>query len=190
MENERINLYDFDGTIYRGHSSIDFFAYCIVRCPKILKYAPKNMVDLYKIKYHLLNLQYSRRNYCEFLNDIKDIDSLIEGFWKLNRHNIKEWYVSQKQDSDVIISASPRFLIEPICDELGVKNLIASDINKYNGEVTGSFCFNGEKIKKFNAAYPNAEVESCYTDNIVHDAPLLSLAKNKYHVKGNKIIKL
>ena len=166
----KLYLYDFDGTIYKGHSSIDFFAFCIARYPKILKYVPKNLVDLYKIKKHILNLQYSRTNYCEFLKDIEDIDSLVEEFWKLHRHKIKPWYLERKKENDVIITASP--------------------IDKKTGNLVGSYCFNGEKIKIFNHAYPDAEVEECYTDNVVHDAPLLSLAKNKYQVIGEKVVKL
>ncbi len=190
MSKEKISLYDFDGTIYKGHSSIDFFAFCIARYPKILKYVPKNLVDLYKIKKHILNLQYSRTNYCEFLKDIEDIDSLVEEFWKLHRHKIKPWYLERKKENDVIITASPLFLVKYICDDLGIHNLIASDIDKKTGNLVGSYCFNGEKIKIFNHAYPDAEVEECYTDNVVHDAPLLSLAKNKYQVIGEKVVKL
>lgn len=187
---QKVNLYDFDGTIYKGHSSIDFFMFTLCKYPRIIKYAPRNIVDLYRIKYHLLNLQYSRVNYCKFLQDITDIDLLIEEFWNFNKKNIKNWYIDVHDCSDIVVTASPRFLVEPICDELGIRNLVASEINKITGEVDGCFCFNGQKIEKFRQMFPDVEVDSCYTDNVVHDAPLLSLAKNIYRVKGNKVTKI
>ena len=35
-----INVYDFDGTIYDGDSSIDFFIFCLSKNLKCLKYIP------------------------------------------------------------------------------------------------------------------------------------------------------
>ncbi len=188
--NNSINLYDFDGTIYKGHSSIDFYLFALAKYPILLKYAPDNLIDLYKIKKHIINLQYSTKNYCDFLKYIDDIDALVAEFWKKNKHKIKDWYKEAHDETDVIITASPEFLVRPICEELGIKNLIASKIDKHTGEVDGKFCFNGEKINLFNRYYPGANVDSCYTDNVIHDAPLLSLAKNKYRVKGNKITRI
>ena len=47
----KINLYDFDNTIYEGDSSTDFFFYCLKKYPKIVKIIPK--IFLSAIKYKL-----------------------------------------------------------------------------------------------------------------------------------------
>ena len=48
----KVNLYDFDKTIYDGDSSIDFFMFCLRKKIVILKYLPKQIlyIFLYKIK--------------------------------------------------------------------------------------------------------------------------------------------
>ena len=47
-----MNIYDFDGTIYDGDSSIDFFKYCIHKNKKCLLILPKFLLSilLYIIK--------------------------------------------------------------------------------------------------------------------------------------------
>ncbi len=45
----KINLYDFDNTIYEGDSSTDFFFYCLKKYPKIVKIIPKNILISNKI---------------------------------------------------------------------------------------------------------------------------------------------
>ena len=34
----KVNVYDFDGTVYDGESTLDFYLYCVRRHPKAIKY--------------------------------------------------------------------------------------------------------------------------------------------------------
>ena len=191
MAAERVNLYDFDETIYDGQSILDFYLYCITKYPRIIRYIPKVLVDFCRINIQVSKLNHSKINYHGVLTDIDDIKGLIEEFWKSHRSKIKPWYLERKQEGDVIITASPRVLVEPICNDLGVHRLIATEVDKSTGAVIGKLCFNGEKTIKFIENFPELEVQDCFTDNPVHDGPLLSLAQgNRYHVKGNRIVKL
>ena len=36
-----MNVYDFDGTIYDGDSSIDFFLYALKKKPSIIRFLPR-----------------------------------------------------------------------------------------------------------------------------------------------------
>ena len=36
----RIDVYDFDGTIYDGDSTVDFWLYCLRRKPSLLRFLP------------------------------------------------------------------------------------------------------------------------------------------------------
>ena len=49
----KINLYDFDNTIYEGDSSTDFFFYCLKRYPKIAKIIPKILLSAIKHTLHI-----------------------------------------------------------------------------------------------------------------------------------------
>ena len=83
-ENPKRNLYDFDGTIYDGNCSVDFFIYCLAQNPKLIKYIPQNLKDLLNIKLKRLELEHSKTNYCQFLTDMRDLEILILKFWKQN----------------------------------------------------------------------------------------------------------
>jgi len=78
-----INVYDFDGTIYNGDSSVDFYFYCLRKKPLILKYLPKQALAFFK--YYVLkkgNITITKEEFFSFLNSIKDIDSYVNNFWK------------------------------------------------------------------------------------------------------------
>lgn len=184
-----VNVYDFDKTIYDGRSCVDFFFFCLKKYPKLIKYAIRNLYDLYKIEHNLLDLEKTKVNYCDFFNEVKDIQKVIEEFWNKYECKIKTWYLDQKSEDDIIVTASPDFLIEPICKRLNLKNYIATTVDIKNGNII-KLCFKKNKKILFKEKYSNVSVKACYTDNLEHDKELLSLAKEKYLVKKDKIIKI
>lgn len=182
----KVNLYDFDNTIYKGDSSTDFFFYVMMKYPVIVKYIPKIIWNavLYKLKRRTKTR--FKENIFSFLNSVEDVDSLVETFWETHKIYIKDFYKKKKHNNDIIISASPEFLLKPICDELHVKDLIASDVDKHTGKFTGLNCYGREKIKRLNKKYKNVEVIEAYSDSI-SDTPMLEIADKPYIVKGNRI---
>lgn len=188
MPIEEKNLYDFDGTIYNGNSSIDFFIFCLFQNTNLVKYIPKNLSDLIRVKTKLLELSKSQNDYCQFLTEIENIDSLILNFWKYNNRKIKRWYLSQRKNDDIIITCSPDFLITPICNHLKV-NSIATRVDKNTGKIL-ELCYQDQKLKMLNEKYPNEIFDSFYTDSLNDDQILFQKARNSYLVKGNKRIKI
>lgn len=182
MYNNR-NLYDFDGVIYRGNCSLDFFTFCLKYYPGILKYVPKYVLDYLLIKTNRFNYEKDSYDFCKFICDVKDLELLILKFWKLNILRINKWYLEQHKKNDLIISGSPDFLLKYICDYLGVENIsTVVDIN--NGYVT-DFCYRDNKIMLLNDRYPNEIFDSFYTDNLSDDKSLFDKVKNVYYVKSN-----
>ena len=47
-----MNVYDFDGTIYRGDSTIDFYFFCLRKHPFIIRRFPSQMIGFIKYKLH------------------------------------------------------------------------------------------------------------------------------------------
>ena len=88
----------------------------------------------------------------------------------------------------MIISASPTFLLEPICDKLNIKYLIASKVDKHTGRYTGLNCYGEEKIRRFNEIFSNSSIDNFYSDSL-SDAPIASLAKHAFLVSNNSIKK-
>ena len=110
-------------------------------------------------------------------------------FWESHACYIKGFYLKKKKhDKDIIISASPEFLLKPIAEKLEVMYLIASKVNKKNGKFTGLNCHGKEKVKRLNKKYEDIKVMEAYSDSL-SDIPILKLAKKAFIVKGNRITK-
>ena len=89
-----------------------------------------------------------KQKFYRFLIDIPDIDKTVSEFWDLNISKIKPFY--KTQEDDVIISASPKFLLSEACKRLGIIHLLASEVNKKTGVYTGVNCYGEEKVKRLN----------------------------------------
>ena len=182
----KLYLYDFDGTIYDGDSSIDFFKYCLKHNKKLLKMIPKMAVMFLKYKTKYVSITELKEYIFSFLQKIENVDKYVEEFWSKNKYKIKDFYLKKEHSKDIIISASPHFLLKPICDELQVKDLIASDVDKKTGHFNKPNNRGEEKVKELKKKYPKVIIEEMYSDSM-HDKPLLELAKKSYLVKKNKI---
>ena len=105
----------------------------------------------------------------------------------LARIRVKPYYLQRKRDDDVIISASPLFLVAPAMARLGIKGVIASPVDMRTGVYSGLNCHGEEKVRRFGELYPGAEIDEFYSDSL-SDSPLARLAKKAFLVKGNELL--
>jgi len=219
-----MNIFDFDKTIYKGDSTLDFYFFCLLRHPKILLCLPKQLwgyflyilgrIDKtqFKATFFCFLQRLSKTNgktsdrtdgpKCVKANaiaahDPAKIQKLVEAFWQKNSHKIQQWYFDKHQNDDVVISASPEFLLQPICRKLHITHLIASQVDPCTGNFTGLNCYGEEKVRRLetfllnNVDFANHTashvVEKFYSDSL-SDAPLAALAKCAYIVQGDQII--
>lgn len=181
-----MNVYDFDHTIYDGDSTIDFFKYCLKRKPTLYFYVFVQIIGFLKYKLNIWNKhQFKQCFYC-FLKYIDDPYNYVEGFWKLHKMKIKKWYLLQMDETDVIISASPEFLLSEICNELNIKHLIASKVDINSGKLLGENCYGEEKVKRFKSEFPNSMINKFYSDSF-SDKPLADIARESYLVKKDMV---
>lgn len=178
-----MNVYDFDKTIYDGDSTADFYIFSLKRHKKSAAVLPSLFAAFVKFyvfkrgnKTQFKEKMYKFLAYC-------DIDKDVEDFWATHKCKIKEFYIKQQKDDDLIISASPEFLLEPIC-----KNLIASRVDKHTGKYTGLNCHGKEKVRRFYEEYKDGKIDEFYSDS-KSDEPLARLASVAYIVKKSKIEK-
>lgn len=181
-----MNIYDFDETIYEEDSTKNFYFYCLKKYPKMLLSVPYMAVAffLYIIgawtKTHFKEIMY------RFLRYVPDIDSALEDFWDKNEHKVKQWYKDRQKGDDIIISASPQFLLEPICKRLGIEHLMASRVDKHTGKYTGENCWGEEKVNRLYEQFPTAKCEEFYSDSL-SDTPLAKIADKAMIIKGNEL---
>ncbi len=181
-----MNVYDFDKTIYKNDSTADFFIFCVRKHPKILRLLPSICVGFTK---HYILKTCTKTEFkdriMQFVNYI-DYEKDIAEFWQKNKKKIKDFYIKQQKSDDVIISASPAFILEPICKELGISNLICSEVDVTTGRYTGLNCHGKEKVTRYREIYGDAVVDEFYSDSKT-DTPMAMLAKKAFLIKGNKI---
>lgn len=180
-----MNVYDFDNTIYRGDSTLDFYFFCLKKKPMIITICPRQIKAAMLYKMRRIDKTSFKQEFYSFLNMLNDIDGLVREFWDINDRKIKNWYLLAQKDDDVIISASPYFLLDEICRRLNINRLIASNVDKYSGKYTGANCYGKEKVKRFIEIY-NQEIDNFYSDSR-SDLPMAHMAKNRYIVKGYSI---
>ena len=181
-----MNVYDFDKTIYDGDSTTDFIAWCIRRRPSLaLRLLPGTAAfGGYLLK--LCSKTYFKEKFYRFLTSVPEVDRWVEEFWDENAEHIKEWYLLQQREDDVVISASPEFLLRPICRRLGIHYLLASVVDKRTGMYYGLNCYGEEKVRRFRQTF-DGEIDAFYSDSF-SDAPLANLAKRAYLVDGDQIL--
>lgn len=184
-----MNVYDFDNTIYNGDSTADFYLFSLKRHKKILLLLPSLLVGF--IKFYVFRLGSKtdfKENMYKFLK-FCSIERDVEDFWNINESKIKNFYFDIQQSDDTIISASPEFLLKPICKKLNIKHLIASQVDKHTGKYNGINCHGEEKVRRFYAFFnekSDLHIENFYSDS-KSDLPLAKIAEKAYLVKKNKI---
>lgn len=181
-----MNVYDFDKTIYDGDSTAQFYLFCLKRHKSILLCVP-SLIFAYTRYYvfRIGNKTKCKETMYRFLKHC-NIDKDVEEFWDINIKNIKDFYIKQKKTDDIIISASPEFLLKPLESKLGFK-VIASVVDKHTGKYTGDNCYYDEKVRRFYELYPNQKIDSFYSDHY-SDEPLAKISNKAFIVNGDKII--
>lgn len=182
-----MNAYDFDKTIYDGDSTADFYLFSLKRHKKIITLAPSLLNAFIKFyifkkgtKTEFKETMYRFLRYCDIQKDVND-------FWIINKHKIKHFYLENQKRDDVIISASPEFLLKPICNELGIENLIASCVDSKTGKYNGINCHGEEKVRRFYKIFgTDTKVEEFYSDSY-SDTPMAEISGKAYIVKKDKL---
>ena len=181
-----IDVYDFDGTIYRGDSTVDFLIYLAGKRKSLLLRA----VFLIPAAVRLLFTGDLTRFKSSLFNQIAGrVDLFAEGelFWRESgaQQKINDWFRNRPVDVPVIIaSASPEFELRWIADKLGADDLICTRCDEKTGKLIGQNCKSDEKICRIREKYGEVSIQSMYTDSIRADRPLLELAENRFLVNA------
>ena len=177
-----MNAFDFDNTVFRPDSSHAFCMYCLRRYPRMMfRNVSANVSPLVAfLSGKNTDAAPLKERIFSFLQYIPDVDSLVQDFWAQNHDGFQPWYLEMKQQTDVLISASPEFLLRPAAEYLGV-NLIATPMDPHSGRILGRNCHDQQKLVRFRQEYPDASVEAFYSDSLT-DAPMAEIAERAFFV--------
>ena len=109
----------------------------------------------------------------------------VEAFWDENMGRVKPWYRQVKRPDDLIISASPEFLLRPACARLDLSPPIASRVDPATGRYQGRNCDGAEKARRYLAS--GLPPIDCFYSDSLGDAPMARLAQRAFLVRGDRI---
>lgn len=188
-----MNVFDFDDTIFDGDTALEFMLEYIRKNPALLKLAP----DMLKVIRDYRNLTFRFEDLVAkygpmiseyIISQNVDPKQIAKEFWDKREHKIKPFYFEIQKEDDLVISASPDFILEEICKRIGIKHFLGTemDLEKWTFE---RWCFRDKKIEFFREAYPDGVIDDFYTDSF-HDEFLFPYAKRVFLVKGNKVTQI
>lgn len=187
-----MRVFDFDGTIYDGESSVDFFLFELKRHPENLLLLPKvlhSLIRYKRLKVSFDELWHGLERYGErFLATIPDLMGDIKLFWDMHSKKIKKSYLKMMREDDVILSAGPDFLIKEMAGRLGIKTVIASEYDFSNKKIL-TLCYRDRKCDCFHNHFPGRRMDEFYTDS-ENDRAVFALADKVFIVKGDNIKEL
>ena len=176
---ECMNVYDFDKTIYPRDSTASFYLWCLKKYP-----ACRKTLGLTAWAFFLMGTRLKPKVRCKeiFYRFLRHVPAEAPlQFWTEHIHDIRPWFHAQRRPDDLIISASPAFLLEPAAQFLEFA-LIASPVDQATGQCTGENCHGEEKVRRFRAVYGSARVEGFWSDSR-SDAPMAALAEAAWFVR-------
>ena len=177
-----MNVYDFDQTIFYPDSSYCFVMYCLRHFPRaVLSTLPETIFMGILVMLKKADTKDLKEKVFSFLPRLESVDDVVEAFWRENEDRIQSWYLAQRRDDDLIISASPEFLLRPMADKLGFR-LIATPMDPNTGRILGLNCHDEEKVRRFRKEYPGESIEEFYSDSL-SDSPMAAIAKKAVLVK-------
>lgn len=183
---QKINLYDFDGTIYKGDSSVDFFLYNLIRNPLLILCLIPSLFAVILHSLHIISGTKMKEVIFSYLRFVPNKEKRVKKFWESHKKKIKYYYRDKDHSKDVIISASPEFLLESMKDYLGVIAVLGTKMDMKTGKIDGLNCHDKEKVRRLNEIIDNYEVMESFSDRMA-DKPIFDLANKAYLVKGEKL---
>ena len=172
------NVYDFDDTIFNGDSSVRFWRFCFKNDISLVRYIPKQLFGLLCYLLKLKNLTGCKEYFFSFLKGVKDPMRTVDAFCEQSKKRIKTWYLNQKSDNDIIITASPEFLVKGFFKDEHIC-VIGTTMDCETGKISGPNCKGEEKVKRLHELFPDVKIDSFYSDSHSDD-PLGNISKNRY----------
>jgi len=178
-----MNVYDFDETIFEGDCEERFFRYLSTFKGFRFTRIKFRFFEILSKNLKFMSRTTARQIQYTFLKRIDKIDDFVEEYWNTVEKYMKPWYLKVKKDDDIIASGTPDFLIRPMVLRLGLTGLVATNMDKRTGKITGFFAVGRYKLEYFEKKFNSDEIDNFYSD-AYSDHFLADKAKHAYYIYG------
>lgn len=196
-----IAVFDFDGTITRKDTLLEFIKFCVgkrafitgfaLHLPFLIAYKLK-LYPNWKVKQMIFSYFYKNTSYDTFIELGKQFKTEINKM--LNPNVWQEVKKHQNNGNDVyIVSASIYEWIQPWATENGITHVISTTIETDDKKlITGRFlsknCYGKEKVNRFLSEEPNRNNYVLYAYGDSHgDKDMFDIADKRFWCKNDKL---
>ena len=184
--NDAMNGYDFDDTILKGNSMVRFSLFCTLRLPYLILFIPVLIVAFLLRAVRILSKNRYLHMISWFVVLVPCTERFASKFWDRNLKHIKQWYLDQRLDDDVVISASPQFLAGEACRRLGIR-CVGTQLSPKSARLHGEHVYAEQKVEMYKAVFGDKPLATYYSDSL-SDTPMFKLAEKGYFVDGNNVL--
>ena len=190
----QVVVFDFDGTLTQDDTMIQFICYykgvlslmigLLLNFPWLLAYK-LGIYPNWKAKQRLFAYFFKHNKYEEFRKIGVDFAKII----RIKKPQLLELQHFQNQGATIyVVSASIEEWVRPFCKELGVINVLATQIEVENGFITGNFltknCYGQEKVNRLLEVEPDRSSYELYAfGDSCGDSEMLAFADKGFKVK-------
>ncbi|MBE6296960.1 MAG: haloacid dehalogenase-like hydrolase [Bacteroidales bacterium] len=202
MKREKIAVFDFDGTLIRGDSFIDFAVYvhgwpkfimALLKCSHLLILYKLKMYSNNKVKEHLFGKLFKGISLNSFDNYARQF--FIDKAGRILRAEAIACLKEHKRFGNkvIIVSASPSNWIIPFANALGVDKVLSTEVEiDDNRCLTGRFsninCYGIEKVNRLKTILSEREKYYVYAyGDSKGDKEMLEFADEGYYRIFNNI---
>lgn len=185
-----IDVYDFDGTIYDGDSTVDFTRFCLRRHPSLLLALPRFAWICLRLAAGRAGLREMKSVLFSEMARRFSLEDEARQFWQQpkTRAKLGAWFETTPRDVPIVIaSASPEFELRYAAALLGVETLIGTRCDTATGLLTGPNCKGEEKLRRMEEAVGPYTIRAMYTDSVKSDGPLLRKAQQGYILRHGAV---
>lgn len=163
-----------------GDSTVDFWLYALRACPSCMRDLPYQGTAALRYALKRSSKEAFKEAFYRFLKRLEDPLELVESFWTVSLDKMNEEVLTHARKGDLVVSASPRFLLEAPCAKFGLA-LIASEGDPSTGQLLSPNCHGEEKVRRIVEEDFPLQYEKGFSDSL-SDAPMLALAEKPFLV--------
>jgi phosphoserine phosphatase len=192
-----IAVFDFDGTLYRKDTMIQFCLFVYMRHPLRLRFVTIQLLGAILYLFKSISIEHFKTLFLSYLMEMPEekVQEELKRFWASRFPN--HFYplvverlkaLQEKKIPCVCLSASPDWMIQEACNQLGISVVLGSSVIEMEDKWVWRFnCRGKNKIALLGQKFPDAEVIEAYSDN--HDDYfLLEKAIQGFKIQKGKII--
>ena len=193
----RIAVFDFDGTIYKKDSLIEFCKYIYGRNPWRIFFIFFQIGALLLYKFKFISTTKFKQLFLIYLMgiDASKLQKFVADFWLKERTNMNEQVLKLAQKAKdenaelIVASASPDFMLTSFSHSLGFSKCIATITTYTNNvyKIQGLNCRANQKYSRLEQAFPQGfEIVYAVSDNH-DDSFILSKAQFAFSIVAHQL---